>query len=53
MVRGICKYNLGDKDGACQDWNRVKTLGGDSGEIYLKDFCKFEGYAEMVKTLKE
>jgi len=51
LTRGICKYELGDKQGACQDWNRVKTLGG--GDIYLKDLCEFKGYAEMINTLQK
>jgi len=51
LTRGMCKYELGDKQGACQDWNRVKTLGG--GDIYLNDFCELKGYAEMINTLHE
>jgi len=52
VTRGMCKYELGDKNGACQDWNRVKTLGGFEGDVFLTDFCDFKGYAEMLTTLQ-
>lgn len=28
LVRGICRFETGDKDGARQDWERLKTLSG-------------------------
>jgi len=52
LTRGICKYELGDKSGACKDWNRIKTLGGFEGDSYLDNFCEFKGYAEMMDTIK-
>lgn len=53
VTRGMCKYELGDKNGACQDWNRIKTLGGFEGDAYLDNFCGMKGYAEMISTLQE
>ena len=47
-IRGICKYQLGDKTGACRDWNRIRTLGGMGGDAYLDNFCEYEGYSEMI-----
>lgn len=53
VTRGLCRYELGDKNGACQDWNRIKTLGGFEGDAYLDNFCGMKGYAEMISTLQE
>lgn len=47
-IRGICKYQLGDKAGACRDWNRIKTLVGMGGDAYLDNFCEQPGYSEMI-----
>jgi len=51
--RGMCRYELGNEDGACQDWNRIKDLGGLEADAYLDNFCHFKGYAEMANTLQE
>jgi hypothetical protein len=51
LTRGMCKYQLGDKAGACKDWNRIKTLGGMEGDSYLNSFCEMEGYREMTELV--
>jgi hypothetical protein len=51
LARGMCKYRLGDKKGACNDWNRVRTLGGVESDSFLDSFCGIDGYAEMVKQV--
>lgn len=48
VTRGMCKYQLGDKAGACRDWNRIRTLGGMEGDIYLDNFCEYKGYSDMI-----
>jgi hypothetical protein len=48
LTRGMCKYQLGDKQGACRDWNRIRTLGGMEVDSYLNSFCELPGYDEMV-----
>ncbi|MFY9152701.1 MAG: energy transducer TonB [Prolixibacteraceae bacterium] len=53
VTRGMCLYELGNIDGACLDWNRIKTLDGFEGDAYLDNFCIFKGYAEMLNTLQE
>lgn len=53
VTRGMCRYELGDNTGACQDWNRIKTLGGFEGDAYLKNFCDYKGYADMISTIQE
>jgi len=52
-TRGICKYQLGDKTGACRDWNRIRTLGGMEGDAYLDNFCEYKGYSEMIGTVQD
>ena len=51
--RGICRYELGDRNGACQDWTRIKALGGLESVYYLDKFCEFKGYSELVSSLKD
>lgn len=51
LARGMCKYQLGDKKGACNDWNRVKTLGGMEVDSFLDAFCGIDGYAEMIERV--
>jgi hypothetical protein len=53
LGRGLAKFELGDKDGACKDWNRIKSLGGFESDSYLNNFCEMEGYAELIKILKK
>ena len=53
VTRGMCRYELGDKNGACQDWNKIKTLGGFEGDAYLNNFCEMKGYSEMISTIQE
>lgn len=52
-TRGLCKYELGDKTGACQDWNRIKALGGLESDYYLSKLCEHTGYSEMISILQE
>lgn len=53
VTRGMCKYELGDKNGACRDWNRIKTLGGLEGDAYLNNFCDYKGFADLISILQE
>jgi tetratricopeptide (TPR) repeat protein len=52
MARGMARYELGDKEGALQDWNRIKELGGNQSEDYLAKYSDFKGLAEMTQILK-
>lgn len=53
ITRGMCRYEVGDNNGACEDWNRFKTLGGMECDTYLDNFCNYKGYSAMISTLKE
>ena len=48
LTRGICKYQLGDKEGARKDWSRIRDLGGFESSSCLSNFFGKEGYGEMV-----
>lgn len=37
--RGICKQMLGNIDGACSDWNKVKSLGSKIADELLIKYC--------------
>jgi len=53
IMRGLARFETGDKDGACRDWKRIKSLGSEQGDFYLDSFCEMKGYAEMVSILQE
>lgn len=39
--RGMCKFNLGSKAAACEDWNKAMTLRGSIDiESILEKYCK-------------
>ena len=56
VVRGLCRYELGDEEGANRDWARLKELRSKSqnnSEIeYIADQMKeLAGYAEMNRMI--
>jgi tetratricopeptide (TPR) repeat protein len=39
--RGMCKMRLGNINGACEDWNKIKALGGvNNVDALLEKYCK-------------
>lgn len=39
--RGMCKMHLGNISGACEDWNKIKALGGvNNVDALLEKYCK-------------
>jgi hypothetical protein len=38
--RGICKQILGNLKGACEDWNKIKSMGINTADQLLLKFCK-------------
>jgi tetratricopeptide (TPR) repeat protein len=55
LVRGVCRFETGDKEGAHQDWERLKTLGGfDVVDSYLTENLKgLKSYDELTSIFKE
>jgi hypothetical protein len=54
MLRGICRYELGDETGARNDWERMKALENSrSGfQKYADDLSRFKGYDELSHLMK-
>ena len=50
-LRGIALFEIGDKNGALHDWNRVKNLGGFEADGYSENLINMKGYAEMNRVL--
>ena len=50
-LRGLSRFELGDKNGALQDWTRIKNLGGLEGDEFKESYIDMKGYAEMSKVL--
>ncbi len=55
VMRGVCRYGRGDKDGAMEDWTRVKALGGiDLSDIYYTEELKeSDAFKELMTLLAE
>ena len=50
-LRGLTRYEFGDRDGALRDWSRIKDLGCMDGDEYIKSFIDMKGYSEMIRVL--
>jgi TonB family protein len=53
-ARGMCRYRLGDEEGATRDWNRLKSLGyfdnfHSEDENLLANYKVLKGYNEMIR----
>jgi len=51
LMRGLCRYELGDEKGACSDWNRINAIGRYDADPFLENLCEMKGYAEMIQIL--
>jgi len=51
-VRGLCKYEMGDIEGAKNDWNRLKILEEKNDAELLIEmsviYSQLRGYSEMM-----
>jgi TonB family protein len=53
LLRGMTRFELGDKEGALKDWTRIKTLGGLESEEYIKMCSSMNGYEQMSQVLEK
>jgi hypothetical protein len=53
LMRGLCRYELGDTEGAFDDWNRVTTSGGIDMSEYAAQIAGMKGYGEFMAILKK
>jgi len=53
VMRGLCRFGRGDKDGAMEDWTRVKNLGGiDITDLYYAEqIQESDGFKELMTLL--
>lgn len=49
MSRGLCRYELGDIEGAKSDWKRIRTLGGINMEEMAYEIKDMEGYEVLAQ----
>ncbi len=52
ILRGMCKYELGDEEGAYSDWERINKIGKDYTYLSMEGLREREGYAEMLAVLE-
>jgi TonB family protein len=54
LMRGVCRYELGDKEGAIEDWTRMTSLGDDIDmSEYMTQIEGMKGYDELVNFLNK
>lgn len=53
LLRGVCRYELGDKEGANEDWTRMNTMGGPDMTELMTMTKDMKGYREMLAILKK
>ncbi|MEN8117891.1 MAG: energy transducer TonB [Bacteroidota bacterium] len=50
-LRGLCHYELGDKESARKDWNRITSLGGINPNEIAYEINEMKGFSEMTEIL--
>ena len=45
FTRGLTRYRVGNTMGACEDWNRLKSLGSNLADGYLRQHCEINEIA--------
>jgi len=49
FARSVTRLSVGNKTGACEDWNRLKTMGSNLADEYLMQHCEMS--AIVVKDM--
>jgi len=49
FARSVTRLSVGNKTGACEDWNRLKSLGSNLADDYLMKHCEMS--AIVVKDM--
>jgi TonB family protein len=50
-LRGLTRYELGDKNGALDDWTKLRNLGGKEGEDLIKSLITMNGYEDKLVSM--
>lgn len=48
LLRGLCRFETGDQEGARSDWDRMTSLGGIDMSEYTAQIKDLKGYQELV-----
>jgi hypothetical protein len=51
LVRGMCRYEMGDHEGAKMDWSRMTGVGMPDMTEYASILEEMKGYNEMMATI--
>jgi tetratricopeptide (TPR) repeat protein len=53
LMRGLARYETGDKEGATRDWQRIATLGHSFNSEYLDNLTSLNGFEEFANVLSK
>lgn len=53
LVRGLCKYEMGDREGALSDWERINKIGSFDADWFIENLSYFPGYEEMIAIINK
>lgn len=55
LLRGMCRYEMGDTEGAVNDWTRLHNLGGANMNEFMEltQLENMKGYNKMIAILKK
>jgi TonB family protein len=53
LLRGLCRYERGDLEGARTDWERINKLGDYDANPFIEELTSLKGYNEMMATLEK
>ena len=51
LLRGLCRFEMGDEKGACSDWKRINAIGKYDADEFLENLCELKGFAEMTQII--
>ena len=52
VLRGYCKYTLGDVDGASEDLNLVREISGmDNLMVLAQEYDGVDGFVDLIKQI--
>jgi tetratricopeptide (TPR) repeat protein len=53
LMRGLCRYGLGDLEGAHNDWERINRLGSFDTSWFLEELANLKGFDDMIAIVEK
>ncbi len=53
LERGLCRYALGDLNGARNDWERINRIGSFDASTLMDEMTSLNGYDEMIAIIEK